>query len=668
MYISKIVIQNFRLLKDSRLTLEDEANKDLSLLIGRNNCGKTSFIVLFEKFLSSHNFGFDDISIELRKDILEINDDTNEHKLAIRLLLTIEYTDDDSLENLSDFIVDLDPNCNKVQIAFEVSLKKKQLLKDLKGIKDRIPEYIQKNLSQYIEINLFIYNSESDFEIDNRSNLVKKENNLINDLINFQVIHANRNIASSESGSQGKRVLSGLTTQFYNSKNKVTHDDLNEINASIIEMDSALNANYKTFFASFLENAKNFLDMKDLNVVSDLQSKEILANHSKIIYGEKGSSLPEYLNGLGSMNILYLLLQIEIKKRHFLGNMLDINLLFIEEPEAHTHPQMQYVFIDKITETLQNITGLQTFISTHSAHIVKKCDFKDIRYFLKKDNPDNVEIRNFYKELKEKYIAEDPNEDRIEKKHFKFLNQYLSIGSSELFFAEKIIFIEGITEKILLPYFIDIFDQKNGDKKDLPKLTSQNISILEVGANAKAFRHFLDFLEIRTLIITDLDTTIKKIPEKEKGKTTYPACGVLEGTHTSNYTLKHYLKAPKIDSPEFPEWMEKLKQHEHSDPSSIIKLTYQNEENGYHGRSFEEAFFNANLELIEKNIKEIEGLKNKDHFTENKGNVDKLVSLILKKDGKSDFASSILYLALSDDDLEWNIPAYVKEGLMWIVK
>jgi len=30
----------------------------------------------------------------------------------------------------------------------------------------------------------------------------------------------------------------------------------------------------------------------------------------------------------------------------------DINLLFIEEPEAHTHPQMQYVFIKNIKKLL----------------------------------------------------------------------------------------------------------------------------------------------------------------------------------------------------------------------------------------------------------------------------------------------------------------------------
>ena len=64
----------------------------------------------------------------------------------------------------------------------------------------------------------------------------------------------------------------------------------------------------------------------------------------------------------------------------------DINLLFIEEPEAHTHPQMQYVFIKNIKKILEDgITrndgvkaSLQSVISTHSSHIVSYCDFDDI--------------------------------------------------------------------------------------------------------------------------------------------------------------------------------------------------------------------------------------------------------------------------------------------------
>lgn len=67
----------------------------------------------------------------------------------------------------------------------------------------------------------------------------------------------------------------------------------------------------------------------------------------------------------------------------------DINILFIEEPEAHTHPQLQYIFIKNIKELLREgkkcKDGLdivvQTLITTHSSHIVAECDFDDIKYF-----------------------------------------------------------------------------------------------------------------------------------------------------------------------------------------------------------------------------------------------------------------------------------------------
>jgi predicted ATP-dependent endonuclease of OLD family len=75
----------------------------------------------------------------------------------------------------------------------------------------------------------------------------------------------------------------------------------------------------------------------------------------------------------------------------------DINLLFIEEPEAHTHPQMQYVFIKNIKELLgdgiKRDDGenriLQYIITTHSSHIVADSDFDDIKY-LKIQSTNNV--------------------------------------------------------------------------------------------------------------------------------------------------------------------------------------------------------------------------------------------------------------------------------------
>ena len=454
-----------------------------------------------------------------------------------------------------------------------------------------------------------------------------------------------------------------MTTQYINKENKESSTDFFDINDAISTMDSTLDDKYKKHFKPFLENAKKFLDIKDLRVVSDLESKQLFTNHSKIVYGDGSNNLPEHLNGLGYLNILYLLLQIEVKRKYFLDEKKDINLLFIEEPEAHTHPQMQYVFSQKIQEIIKEINkevNLQTFISTHSSHIVSQCNFSDLRYFKLKD--ENINVRNFYSDLEVKYKGEA--------EYFKFLKQYLTLYSSELFFAEKIIFIEGTTEKMLLPYFISQYDKLVVAPKK--KISSQNISIIEVGANSKVFKHFLEFLEIKTLVITDIDTTkLVSIPATAttKESSSNNACPVIEGDNTSNYSIKEFLNIPdKTKTAEIAEWLKKLKYNSLQDDSNYIKIAYQIQELGYHGRSFEDSFISLNLkEIVKYKEDDIFGIQNKDKLIDSRTDFYELTKEVLKVNGKSDFASSILYLALTGK-AEWKTPLYIVEGLKWIAK
>ena len=143
----------------------------------------------------------------------------------------------------------------------------------------------------------------------------------------------------------------------------------------IEEMDVHLDAEYEAFFDDFLKTAKDFLGMGSLKVRSNLHAAEIMADASEVVYGNDATQLPEYLNGLGHMNILYLLLNIEIKKRGFMAQKKDIKLLFIEEPEAHTHPQLQYIFARKISQIVEDVPGMLTIITTHSPHNRFKSSF-----------------------------------------------------------------------------------------------------------------------------------------------------------------------------------------------------------------------------------------------------------------------------------------------------
>ena len=140
-------------------------------------------------------------------------------------------------------------------------------------------------------------------------------------------------------------------------------------------------------------------------------------------------------------------------------------------------------------------------------------EFSDIKYFdISGQKP--VEVKSISDFMKD----EDPE-------NLRFLKRYLTVHNSELFFANKAILIEGPTERLLLPYMMQKIDQmkmeikdgETGETKEIEKpvekkLLSQNISIIEVGgAFAHRFKNLLNFLDIKTLIITDLDSVKENV-------------------------------------------------------------------------------------------------------------------------------------------------------------
>ncbi|MCP4001002.1 MAG: AAA family ATPase, partial [Gammaproteobacteria bacterium] len=68
--------------------------------------------------------------------------------------------------------------------------------------------------------------------------------------------------------------------------------------------------------------------------------------------GLNGINLPETYNGLGARNLIFILLKILEFFKSFMVQQVTpgIHLVFIEEPEVHLHPQMQEVFISKLTD------------------------------------------------------------------------------------------------------------------------------------------------------------------------------------------------------------------------------------------------------------------------------------------------------------------------------
>ena len=92
-------------------------------------------------------------------------------------------------------------------------------------------------------------------------------------------------------------------------------------------------------------------------------------------------------------------------------------------------------------------------------------------------------------------------------------------------------------------------------------------------------------------------------------------------------------------------------------------MSYQCEENGYYPRSFEDAFINVNLSKLKEQHTQLLGLKNKNEINTN-DNIYDLTQKIIDK--KSDFASSLLYIAYTNKSVEWKTPKYIQEGLKWL--
>src|SRR5690606_17388203 len=442
------------------------------------------------------------------------------------------------------------------------------------------------------------------------------------------------------------------------------------------ETDSSLSDIYKALFSDVIKKVQNFGGVKlndtDIAIISTLQHRELLEGNTTVVYTHDDHKLPEHYNGLGYMNLISMIFEIEILVQDFKRDKdkkpADINLLIIEEPEAHTHPQMQYVFIKNIKKLLaEGVKGndgvnrpLQYIITTHSSHIVADSDFDDIKY-LKSENKNNVVAKNL-SDLRRQY-DDDP-------KQYQFLKQYLTISRAEIFFADKAVLIEGDTERMLIPTFmrkVDLEEEarlKAENKEDtfLP-LLSQNISIIEVGAYSQIFEKFIDFLGIKSLILTDIDA-VKVVGQDDEGKDVWGACPVIEGTKTSNSAINHFLKETAWDDLK----VLSIENRTILVGNSKVCICYQQEEANqidekYHARSFEDAFIHINRAFVNGKKNEFQGLQKRKLFDDGGNNAYLLADKCIKK--KTHFALDILYHS-NENFSNWSIPSYIRNGLLWL--
>lgn len=175
------------------------------------------------------------------------------------------------------------------------------------------------------------------------------------------------------------------------------------------------------------------------------------------------------------------------------------SLLIAEEPELFLHPQARRVISSELDKFLNSNEEQprQLIISTHSIEYLKNVDpFNVVRVY--KDSDNNCSI---VKQLD----LETANEITLELKRFLWSN------NTELFFADKVVLVEG-GEVYLIPSIVD----KLKNTKQL--LDYENITVTRVNGKGSflVYVKMLKCFNIPFLILGDLDCFKDEVPKLVK--------------------------------------------------------------------------------------------------------------------------------------------------------
>lgn len=163
----------------------------------------------------------------------------------------------------------------------------------------------------------------------------------------------------------------------------------------------------------------------------------ILRNLKVLLSDLSLSSFEPGRNGLGMNNILYVSILFEYLIRRVEAAKSSGQLLVIEEPEAHLHPQLQAALVNAL-EAL----GVQVIVTTHSTQITSQAKLSSMVVLSKQENG----------AISASSVSENV---ALDADAVADLERYLDSTKSNLLFARKVMLVEGPAELFLIPALIN---------------------------------------------------------------------------------------------------------------------------------------------------------------------------------------------------------------------
>lgn len=724
MYLRKLAVRNFRRLHDVVIDLAS----DISIFVGANNSGKTSVGHALQLFTGKGRFNIHDFNAELWTDIVRFGEGADAVSLpSLEVDIWFEVTSND-VHRVIDLLPSLSWSGSLVgmRVAFapcnpEIRsrfLAVRQLAvdaapKDENGTPKYDPsprnlwEYLRDRLNDEYELRYFVLDptrfnaemiSEVGYEPTSLTGRDRSGREILNSLIQINFLNAQRHLSDGSGGSRSED-LSRVLSRFYGRNLEQKGEDYEALSA-LAASESAFNQHLERVFAPTLKSLAKLgypgLSNPRMMIRSALDPAQIMnTQNGAVIHYALGvddgnpapPTLPDSYNGLGFKNLIFMVVELLDIHNQWLAieeNRPPVHLIFIEEPEAHLHAQLQQAFIRKIMDLLAMESKelmhytTQVVVTSHSTHILYERGFRPIRYFRRRrsSNMSATDVLN----LSVFYDNTDP-EIR------DFLERYLKLTHCDLFFADGAVLVEGNVERLLLPQMI---------ATAAPRLKSSYLTVLEIGgAFGYRFQKLIEYLGLTTLIITDLDSVFCTPPvqddadtpaanddgeesdddEEEQANTETPGKACIAShprAMTSNQTLRQWL--PKCDTvAALWEATEEMKiQSRTAECDALVRVAYQCQTNvtwkeetlALAGRTLEEAFALENLSWCQDvSCKPL------------KLRIARAVSMDLlplaqrihkrvqsKSFSKTDFALNLL---LKKPD-EWSVPTYIAEGLKWL--